>query len=395
MDLPTLAAALADLHLVALEDLYIERRRELRVELQSGRIVARQELSQTGAAVRRNGTLRSADGLDRLTLGALLDVPARALPPTGRLAPAPEPALEAFLAALPNSVTAARWRWAWAAVVRPGSAVEQERPQLLELATSDGARQLTTWPPPPWWRPAALRRRGSATPPAGRLRVLLAPAAAGVLLHELVGHPLEGDLAAQPRGTRLHRNEAVLPLALDLADDPTVAGLPGSFEFDDEGERAARRLLLHAGRLVGFLCDRRAAAALRGEAGNARRGSVHSLPRPRISNLVADAPDLDPEMLRKDARLEVRALAGGVTDPATGLVRLPVRDGVVLRRGRPLGVVGPCTLVATLEAARGGLVAAAGPAEPSAEPGWCVKGGEAVATGSLSPWLLVDGLEAW
>ena len=395
MDLAPLAAALAELDVPGFEDLYVERRREIRVEVEAGRVVARQALAQAGVAARRNGTLRSADGLDRLTVGELLGVPARALPPLRHAAAAPEPDLDAFLSTLPAHVTALRWRWSGAGVVHGGGAVEHERPQLVELAGSDGSRELTAWPPPPWWRPSAPRRRGGVPPPGGRLRVLLAPAAAGVLLHELVGHPLEGDLATPPGGRRLRQHEALVPIPLDVVDDPTLADLPGSFTFDDEGVPAARRPLLDRGRLAGFLCDRRTAAMLHAEPGNARRSSVHAPPRPRISNLVATAAPADVAALRSEARLEVRSLAGGVTDPITGAMRLAVRDAVLLRRGHPAGLVARCTLVARVEAARAGVIGAAGPAEPSSEPGWCRKGGEAVPTGSRAPWLLVEGLEAW
>ena len=126
---------------------------------------------------------------------------------------------------------------------------------------------------------------------SGPVRALLSPQAAATLLHELLGHPLEGDLLlAGASPWRGRQGERILSLPLDLRDDPTREDLPGAFETDDEGHPAAARCLVQDGVLTGALATEAFAAALGVAPGNARRATLHTLPRPRVSNLVARLP---------------------------------------------------------------------------------------------------------
>jgi len=281
-----------------------------------------------------------------------------------------------------------RWRWSAAAVLAGRSAVPVARPALAEVTAADGQRALFRWPPDPGFRfdePADLQR-AAARP--GKVRALLAPAAAAVLLHELVGHPLEGDLllrGASPWSGRA--GERIVRLNLSVTDDPTRDDLPGGYSCDDEGCPAAPRPLLIDGVLAGVLADRHSAESLGADPGNGRRAGVHAAVRPRMSNLVASAGDPLPEPPREDAAIEVAALASGTLEPASGAILLRVRRAFSLRRGERRHALAPFTLTGTVAAVTGGLLAAA-------EPGWCVKDGEAVPTGGVAPWLLLEGLEA-
>jgi predicted Zn-dependent protease len=169
--------------------------------------------------------------------------------------------------------------------------------------------------------------------------------------------------------------------------------LPGAFSADDEGEPAQPRQLLADGVLVGALADRESAAALGVPTGNARRASVHGRPRPRMSNLVAHAADPLPHPPRHEAAIEVATLTSGTLEPASGAILLHVRTAFALRRGERHRALAPFTLVGSLAAVRSGLLAAAEPILPVAEPGWCAKDGEIVPTGAVAPWLLLSGLE--
>ena len=231
--------------------------------------------------------------------------------------------------------------------------------------------------------------------PPGPLRALLSPQATATLLHELLGHPLEGDfLLAGTSPWRGRQGERILSLPLDLWDDPTRADLPGSFGVDDEGRPAAARCLVQEGVLTGALATRAFAPALGVEPGNARRATLHALPRPRVSNLVARCPGALAEPPRDEAEVEVEAISAGTLEPRAGLVVLQVRVAHTLRHGRRVRGLAPFTLLGRLSAVAGGLLVAAEPVGASAEPGWCGKEGEVVPTGSEAPWLLVEGLEA-
>jgi hypothetical protein len=392
--LSELAAAVVRTRAARLVDVFLERRAEVCWRLEEGRVGSREGLLREGAAVRRDSTLVSGDGLDRPVLARLLGITTRALPQfSGPAFPDP-PRLEEVLPSPPAGWASVHWSWRWAAVLADRRAVVLVRPDLAEVTHADGHRALTAWPPSPDTEPDGTAPEQHANARVGKARVLLAPAAAAVLLHELIGHPLEGDLllrGASPwtgmQGERLMR------LPLSVSDDPTRTELPGAFSDDDEGEPARPRVLLADGVLVGALADRESAAALGVPTGNARRASVHARPRPRMSNLVARAADPLPHPPRHEAAIEVATLTSGTLEPASGSILLHVRTAFALRRGERHRTLAPFTLVGSLAAVCSGLLAAAEPTLPAAEPGWCAKDGEIVPTGAVAPWLLLSGLE--
>jgi hypothetical protein len=392
--LSELAAAVARARPADLVDVFLERRVEVCWRLAEGGVASRETLLREGAGVRREGTLVSGDGLDRPVIASLLGITTRALPPFSAPAFPDPPRLEETLPSLPTGWASVRWGWRWAAVLAGHRAVTLLRPDLAEVTHLDGHRALTVWPPRADTQPFGAAPEQHANARVGRARVLLAPAAAAVLLHELVGHPLEGDLllrGASPWSGR--QGERLVQLKLSVSDDPTRTDLPGAFSADDEGEAAQPRELLADGVLVGALADRESAAALGVLPGNARRATAHVRPRPRMSNLVARAADPLPHPPRNEATIEVTTLASGTLEPASGSILLHVRTAFALRRGERHRTLAPFTLVGSVAAVRAGMLAAAEPTLPVAEPGWCAKDGEIVPTGAVAPWLLLSGLE--
>jgi hypothetical protein len=387
--LAELAAAVDRLRPPDLEDIYLEQVRDVWWSCEGGRVVGCRVLRREGAAARFGQRLATGDGLDRLDLARLLGVQPRSLPVL-RLAPAPaEPDPGSALAAQPTSIAAVRWRWSWGAVLRAGLPSVIRRPELAELTLSDGHRRLVPWAQAgvPWTDAPP----GKGVPAPGAHPVLLAPAAAACLLHELVGHPLESDLLlAGDSPWRGGLGDPLLSFPLDVDDDPTRPW-PGAFGIDDEGVPARPRPLLRGGIVTSFIADRAGAAALGVEAGSARRGSVHAPPRPRLSNLVASAPSEDLAALRRQARIEVHSVAAAAS--AGPIVQLEVRRAHMLHRGVTGRALARFDLRGDLMALAGGILAAALPVEASAEPGWCRKAGDVVPTGAASPWLLVTGLE--
>ncbi len=393
-DLTELAAAVSNARIRGLEDVYLERRAETSWRVEDGRVVAREATLHEGAAVRRNGMLVSGDGLDRPSLAELLGIESRALPPFSLPRPPEHPHLEPALAEPPDGRAGVRWRWSCAVVLTGSRAVAVSRPQLAEVTSADGQRALFRWPADARFRFVTPEELAPTVARPGKVRVLLAPAAAAVLFHELIGHPLEGDLllrGASPWSGR--SGDRIVRLPLSVTDDPTRDDLPGGHDADDEGSAAAPRRLLDDGVLSGALADRRTAEILGVEPGNARRAGVHSPPRPRMSNLVATARDPLPEPPRAEASIEVLALASGTLEPASGTILLRARRAFGLRRGERRHALAPFTLAGTVDDVTRGLLAAAEPSASAAEPGWCTKDGEAVPTGGFAPWLLLEGLE--
>jgi hypothetical protein len=389
-----LAQQLAESGCRGLVDLYVERRLEVTWSLDPTGIVTRQTVHQDGAAVRRGGMMASSDGAERVVVADLLDVPVRSLPPL-RLPRFPEPPVPT-VAVLPESraVATVRYLWRWSAVVTLGRAAFPVRPALCELTFADGRKSLTTWPPPTAVHHPVDRPSAQAVPRAGRVVAVLAPQAAAVLLHEILGHGLEGDLLAAGNSPWVGRmGERITPLPLTLIDDPTLDGLPGSFDVDDEGTRAAPRVLLRDGVLEGALGQRDTGETPGIASGNARRATVHTPPRPRVSNLIADAPSTGAESLLPHAEIEVLEVSSGTLEPRLGVVVLQVRSAFSLRRGRRVRPLAPFTLLGSVPAVSRGLLAAQGPREVAVEPGWCGKEGEVVPISGTSPSLLVSNLE--
>lgn len=392
--LAALAAAVREARPRSFLDLYLERTADTVWDIEGGAVAGRHTLLREGAAARFRGLLRSSDGITRLVLADLLGIAGRRLPPVS-LPPFPAPTtLDPLPEVTWRTVRSVRVRVRWAAVIADGQYRQLFRPALCELTLADGRRILATWPPPdatPFPTPVSAAPR--SLPDPGPATCLLSPAAAAVLLHEAVGHALEGDHLQAADGYPFAAAGAVFTdPALDIVDDPTRMDLPGAYSADDEGTVAHRTVLVHAGAIAGVLADRETAAHLGVPAGNARRSSIHAWPRPRISNLVVEAPSVPRLPCREGADLEVASVRAGAFEPLSGELRLVVGHAFRLRGGRRVRPLGPFVLVGRVtEVLRSMRVA--GPALPSGEPGWCGKAGDIVPVGAVAPWLLVRGLE--
>lgn len=240
---------------------------------------------------------------------------------------------------------------------------------------------------------AAARPVATAPAPEGPVDVVLSPAAASVFWHEVVGHPLEAD--GGPRHSALARvaNATVAPPGLDVTDDPSAPHLPGSFRYDDEGTPACRVPLLENGRVVGFLTDRRTGGDESN--GHGRAADYRRPPRPRLSNLVVAPGDASlPELLERcGTGLLVHEIAAGSLEPESGRFLLLVAAAESVRRGRTGAPVAPFALSGDALSALRHLDPARGStALPAEGLGLCMKGGEAVPVGGVSPAILLHGL---
>lgn len=377
-------------------DLFFERRVERTWRLTDGRVSGVETaLSEGGACRHEGGRLDSVDGLERTRLAGMIGIEARQVPALSLPDPPVLPQWHELEVGEPSGLVTVRWLWRVAMVATVTGAMPVVRPALVDLAWADGRRTVRPWPLAPGWPLPVPPPSKPGQPPAGPVRALLSPQAAATLLHELLGHPLEGDLLVAGRSPWQGRlGEQVLAIPLDLWDDPTRWELPGAFSADDEGIAARPRQLVDGGVLVSALAGCSHLGLLGGHAGNARRATPHTLPRPRVSNLVASSPDGEVEPPRQEADLEVVAISSGTLEPRSGTVVLQVRVGHNLRHGRPGRQLGAFSLVGHAHDVARGLCAAGCLPQASAEPGWCGKEGELVPTGSEAPWLLVTGLEA-
>jgi TldD protein len=227
--------------------------------------------------------------------------------------------------------------------------------------------------------------------------VVFADGTAGALLHELIGHLVEGDLIASGCSPLTSLGGANLTeAAIDLIDDPGRSDLPGAFDCDDEGVPARPITLLRGGRLCGLLCDRETAETCGAQPGRGRRADWRHPPVPRLSNLVVPAGTVSPEAIEADLKsgLVVTRLSGATVDPVSSRMVLRVERGFEIRNGRRRRPLARFELTGGVTEILAGIDPAVGndPA-PDWRLGWCVKDGLPLPTGSEAPTLMVRRLE--
>jgi TldD protein len=173
--------------------------------------------------------------------------------------------------------------------------------------------------------------------PAGEMPVVLAPGGGGVLFHEASGHGLEADLIHKEASVyRGREGERIGSELLTAVDDGSIAGLWGSFAYDDEGTPSQRTVLFEGGVLTGALTDLLRARLLgRRPTGNGRRQSYAHLPIPRMTNSNILPGDADPEEIVRDVRrgLYAKTFAGGQVNTATGDFVFGLAEAYLIENG--------------------------------------------------------------
>jgi TldD protein len=158
--------------------------------------------------------------------------------------------------------------------------------------------------------------------PAGTFDIVLSSGWPGVMLHEAVGHGLEGDFNRKKTSAFAGlMGQQVAAKGVTVVDDGTIAERRGSLTVDDEGTPSARNVLIEDGKLVGYMQDR-LNARLMGMAatGNGRRESYAHQPMPRMTNTYMTAGDMEPDEIIASVKKGVYAVSfgGGQVDITSG-----------------------------------------------------------------------------
>jgi TldD protein len=175
--------------------------------------------------------------------------------------------------------------------------------------------------------------------PGGAMPVVLSAEAGGTMVHEAVGHGLEGDHVNEGMSVYAGRvgEQAASPL-ITVVDDGTLPGKRGSLGYDDEGVPSKRNLLIEKGVLKGFLHDRLSAQKMGAQpTGNGRRESYRFRPVPRMTNTMILPGDDDPESVIRNTPhgLLVRKMGGGQVNTVNGDFVFEVSEGYLIKNGRP------------------------------------------------------------
>ena len=242
----------------------------------------------------------------------------------------------------------------------------------------------------------ALVNLDSVDAPAGEMTVVLGPGWPGILLHEAIGHGLEGDFNRKGTSAFSGRiGERVAAPGVTVVDDGSLDQRRGSLTVDDEGTPTGRTTLIEDGILKGYMQDR-LNARLMGVAptGNGRRESYAHAPMPRMTNTFMLGGTEDPGNILSSVKKGIfaKSFGGGQVDITSGKFVFSCTEAYEIengRLGRPLKgatLIGNGPDVLTRVRAIGNDMAL------DEGVGICGKGGQSVPAGVGQPTLLVDGL---
>ncbi len=185
--------------------------------------------------------------------------------------------------------------------------------------------------------------------PAGIMDVVMQNGWGGVLVHEAVGHPLEGDVIARQIGAFTGKlGKKVASDVFTMVDDGTLPNFRGTTNFDDEGTQMKRNVLIKDGVLVKFMTDILSAKQLKMErTGNGRRESFRYLPIPRMTNTFIEKGKDKPEDILASTKsgLYVQSLSGGSVNPVTGMFNFTCREAYMIENGKKTSPVKGATLI--------------------------------------------------
>jgi TldD protein len=242
----------------------------------------------------------------------------------------------------------------------------------------------------------ALVNLESVAAPAGEMPVVMASGWAGVILHEAIGHGLEGDFNRKGTSAFTGRiGERVATPGVTIVDDGAIDQRRGSLTIDDEGTPTRRTVLIEDGILKGYLQDRLNARLMGMEpTGNGRRQSFAHAPMPRMTNTFMLAGKDDPDELvgRVKDGIYAKSFGGGQVDITSGKFVFTCTEAYRIRGGRIAEPVKGATLIGDGPTVLTRVKGIGNDLALDEGIGVCGKGGQSVPAGVGQPTLLIDGL---
>jgi len=242
----------------------------------------------------------------------------------------------------------------------------------------------------------ALVNLESVPAPAGEMPVVLGPGWCGVLLHEAVGHGLEGDFNRKGTSAFSGRlGERVAAPGVTVVDEGAIENRRGSLSVDDEGTPTGRTVLIEDGILKGYLQDRLNARLMGMEpTGNGRRESFAHAPMPRMTNTFMLGGQDDPAELitRVPNGIYAKSFGGGQVDITSGKFVFSCTEAYRIEGGRIGAPIKGATLIGDGPSVLTRVKGIANDMALDEGVGVCGKGGQSVPAGVGQPTLLIDGL---
>lgn len=232
--------------------------------------------------------------------------------------------------------------------------------------------------------------------PAGEMTVVLGNGWPGVLLHEAVGHGLEGDFNRKKTSVFSGRmGEQVAAKGVTVVDDGTLHDLRGSISIDDEGTPSRRNVLIEDGKLVGLMQDRMNARLMGVEpTGNGRRQDYAHHPMPRMTNTFMTAGHHTPDEIIASVKNGIYAVnfAGGQVDITSGKFVFSANEAYKIENGKVTAPVKGATLIGNGLDVMNKISMIGNDLALDPGIGVCGKDGQGVPAGVGQPTLRVDGI---
>ncbi|HTP63079.1 MAG TPA: metalloprotease TldD [Burkholderiales bacterium] len=242
----------------------------------------------------------------------------------------------------------------------------------------------------------ALVNLESRPAPAGSMTVVLGPGWPGILLHEAIGHGLEGDFNRKGSSAFSGRiGERVAARGVTVVDDGTLPGRRGSLTVDDEGNPTHRTVLIEDGILRGYMQDSLNARLMKMPVtGNARRESFAHMTMPRMTNTYMLAGTRDPREIiaSVDKGLYAVNFGGGQVDITTGKFVFSATEAYLIENGKVTQPVKGATLIGNGPDVLTRVSMIGNDMHLDGGQGTCGKEGQSVPVGVGQPTLKIDGL---
>ena len=242
----------------------------------------------------------------------------------------------------------------------------------------------------------ALVNLDAVPAPAGVMDVVLGPGWPGILLHEAIGHGLEGDF--NRKGSSAFAGlmgERIAAKGITVLDDGTIPDRRGSISVDDEGTPSAKNVLIDDGVLVGYMQDRQNARLMGvGPTGNGRRESYAHAPMPRMTNTYMLGGDVNPGDIVADLKDGIYAVGfgGGQVDITNGKFVFSCTEAYRVQNGIVGAPVNGATLIGDGATALKQIRAIGNDMALDPGMGNCGKAGQWVPVGVGQPTLMIGGL---
>lgn len=232
--------------------------------------------------------------------------------------------------------------------------------------------------------------------PAGVMDVVLGPGWPGILLHEAIGHGLEGDFNRKKTSAFAGlMGQQIASKGVTVLDDGTIPDRRGSISVDDEGTASQKNVLIEDGVLVGYMQDRQNARLMGVDpTGNGRRESFAHIPMPRMTNTYMLAGQDDPKDILADLKDGIYAVGfgGGQVDITNGKFVFSCTEAYQVKNGKVGAPVKGATLIGDGATALKGIRAIGNDLKLDPGIGNCGKAGQWVPVGVGQPTLMIGGL---